>query len=65
MAANDDEEDEEEAEEEENRKINNGKLLLFLNLILSLSHSRRKITRNCYKTQSENKINCIIKRNSS
>lgn len=41
MAANDDEEDEEEAEEEENRKINNGKLFLFLNLVLSLTQEEK------------------------
>lgn len=38
MAANDDEEEE---EEQENRKINNGKLFLFLNLVLSRTQEEK------------------------
>lgn len=38
MAASDDEEEE---EQEENRKINNGKLFLFLNLVLSRTQEEK------------------------
>lgn len=38
MAANDDEEEE---EMEENRKINNGKLFLFLNFVLSRTQEEK------------------------